>query len=120
MVRATFVLGIHDHQPVGNFDHVFEEAYEKAYAPFLAALERHPAVKTSIHTSGPLVEWLEERHPADPAAPARLAAPGPGEAGHDRPDGLTQPRSKTDHWTRWPSVSPTASPKRAPSATIVK
>jgi alpha-amylase len=63
MTRAALVLGIHDHQPVGNFGHVFDEAYERAYRPFLEALERHPGVKVSLHTSGPLVEWLEEHRP---------------------------------------------------------
>lgn len=29
------VFGIHCHQPIGNFDYVFEEAYEKAYRPFI-------------------------------------------------------------------------------------
>ena len=61
MVRL--VLGIHNHQPVGNFDHVFEKAHQLAYGPFLNALERHPHVKVSLHCTGPLWEWLEARRP---------------------------------------------------------
>jgi alpha-amylase len=58
MIR--FALGIHNHQPVGNFDSVFREATEKAYRPFLAALSRHPGVRVSIHNSGILYEWFEQ------------------------------------------------------------
>ena len=32
-VRFVFVL--HDHQPVGNFDEVIEQAYRDSYLPFL-------------------------------------------------------------------------------------
>jgi alpha-amylase len=60
-VRLVFV--IHDHQPVGNFDEVIEQAYRDAYRPFLDLLERHPAIRVAIHTSGPLAEWLDAHHP---------------------------------------------------------
>ncbi|MFM7076751.1 MAG: alpha-amylase/4-alpha-glucanotransferase domain-containing protein [Planctomycetaceae bacterium] len=73
-VRVVFV--VHDHQPVGNFDGVFEGAYRDAYAPFLDLLERHPQVRVAIHTSGPLAEWLDERHPAYLDRLAALAAAG--------------------------------------------
>jgi len=35
MKKINFAFGIHCHQPVGNFDFVFDEAYHKAYQPFL-------------------------------------------------------------------------------------
>ncbi len=63
MAKVSFALLIHSHQPVGNFDHVIEEAYQKSYLPFLAALEKHPAVRMSLHFSGCLLEWLEHHHP---------------------------------------------------------
>ncbi|MBM3324610.1 MAG: DUF1926 domain-containing protein [Calditrichaeota bacterium] len=63
MTKIYFALGIHNHQPVGNFDHVFEEAYERAYRPFLEIMARHPGVKFSLHTSGCLFEWLEKHKP---------------------------------------------------------
>lgn len=56
-------LVIHNHQPLGNFSWVFEEAYQKAYLPMLQALERHPTVQVSLHNSGCLIDWLEQNHP---------------------------------------------------------
>jgi alpha-amylase len=56
-------LAIHNHQPVGNFDHVFEEAYQKAYLPMVEALERHPHVRLALHYTGPLRDWLVAHHP---------------------------------------------------------
>ncbi|MFQ6103138.1 MAG: alpha-amylase/4-alpha-glucanotransferase domain-containing protein [Candidatus Glassbacteria bacterium] len=52
-------IGIHNHQPVGNFDGVFKEALERAYLPFLETLSRHRLIKASIHNSGILYEWFE-------------------------------------------------------------
>ncbi len=54
---------IHNHQPVGNFDHVIHEACDKAYLPFLRLLLDYPAVRLGLHTSGCLLEWLETRRP---------------------------------------------------------
>jgi hypothetical protein len=71
-VRLVFV--IHDHQPVGNFDGVIEQAYRDAYLPFLDLLERHPAIRVAIHTSGPLAEWLDAHHPGYLDRLARLAS----------------------------------------------
>ena len=34
-----FVLVLHNHQPIGNFDHVFEQAYQDSYLPFLDVFE---------------------------------------------------------------------------------
>ncbi len=51
-------LAIHNHQPVGNFGWVFEEAYEKSYLPMVECLERHPAVRLALHYTGPLRDWL--------------------------------------------------------------
>ena len=63
MSKVSFALLIHSHQPVGNFDHVIEEAYQKSYLPFIKALAKHPRVRLSLHYSGILLEWLENRHP---------------------------------------------------------
>jgi 4-alpha-glucanotransferase len=63
MKKIKFVLGIHNHQPIGNFDFVFEDAYQKSYLPFLQVLERHPKIRISIHFTGILLDWLEENHP---------------------------------------------------------
>jgi alpha-amylase len=61
--RVTLILCIHNHQPVGNLPGVFEQAYRDAYLPFLDAIERHPGVRLSLHNTGPLLEWYEERAP---------------------------------------------------------
>jgi len=61
--KLSFVIGIHCHQPVGNFGWVIEEAYEKSYLPFIDALEDYPEIKITAHYSGPLLEWIEENHP---------------------------------------------------------
>ena len=63
MSKVSFALVIHSHQPVGNFDHVIEDAYQKSYAPFVRALHEHPRIRLSLHFSGILLEWLEKRHP---------------------------------------------------------
>jgi len=55
---VTLVLIVHDHQPVGNFDGVFRDSHDQAYAPFLSFLERRPAFRIALHTSGPLLQWL--------------------------------------------------------------
>ena len=63
MSKVSLALVIHAHQPVGNFDHVIEDAYQKSYAPFVRALHAHPRVRVSLHFSGILLEWLEHHHP---------------------------------------------------------
>lgn len=55
-----FVFGLHDHQPVGNFDSVFEQNYRDGYLPFLELIEQYPEIPIAIHHSGPLLEWLVE------------------------------------------------------------
>jgi hypothetical protein len=57
------ILGVHNHQPVDNFEHVMEEATEKCYRPFLNVLEAHPKVAMAIHYTGYLLGWLQEKHP---------------------------------------------------------
>jgi len=73
-VRMTF--GIHNHQPVGNFEHVMEESFVACYQPFLQALAAHPTINTSLHHSGCLLEWIEKRHPEYIDELARLVERG--------------------------------------------
>lgn len=63
MAAVRFVFVLHDHQPVGNFDEVIEQAYRDSYLPMLDLLERHPGIRLALHTSGPLAEWLDRHHP---------------------------------------------------------
>ena len=63
MKKIRFLFGVHNHQPVGNFDHVFERGFSCSYKPFISALEKHPLIKASIHFSGSLLEWIENKDP---------------------------------------------------------
>lgn len=63
MKPLYLALGVHNHQPVGNFDFVFEYAYQNAYLPFLEALERHPTIRIAQHYSGILLDWIQRQQP---------------------------------------------------------
>ncbi|MCK4909862.1 MAG: DUF1926 domain-containing protein [Planctomycetes bacterium] len=61
---VNFILAVHNHQPVGNFDHIIENVFQRAYRPFLDVAERHPRIKLCLHYSGTLLEWIEQHHPS--------------------------------------------------------
>jgi alpha-amylase len=61
--RIRLILALHNHQPVGNFDHVYQQAFEDSYLPFLDVFSRYEPLKIALHTSGPLMEWLASRQP---------------------------------------------------------
>lgn len=61
--KIHLALAIHNHQPVGNFDYVFERVYHDAYLPFVDVLERHPGVRMAFHYTGPVFDWLHEHQP---------------------------------------------------------
>jgi len=63
MERVAFLFCVHNHQPVGNFLHVMEEAFQKAYLPFIKILQKYPFMKISIHYSGVLWDFFKESHP---------------------------------------------------------
>lgn len=63
MKKLKFLFGIHNHQPVGNYDHVFEALYSQCYQPYFEVLRHFPKLKTTVHFSGCLLEWLKEYHP---------------------------------------------------------
>ncbi len=63
MGQIYFLFAVHNHQPVGNFGHVFADAWQRCYRPFLDLLKRHPGVRCALHYSGPLLEWLELNRP---------------------------------------------------------
>lgn len=62
--RIRLILALHNHQPVGNFDHVFQRAFDDSYRPFLDLFGRYESLKMSLHISGSLMEWLAA-HQAD-------------------------------------------------------
>ncbi|HEY8491432.1 MAG TPA: alpha-amylase/4-alpha-glucanotransferase domain-containing protein [Dehalococcoidia bacterium] len=76
MAHLYLGLVFHNHQPVGNYGFVLDEAFHRAYLPLLAALERHPGVRASLHYSGPLLDWLFQHQPAYVERLAALAARG--------------------------------------------
>ena len=61
--KLSFVLGVHCHQPVGNFGWVIEEAFVKSYKPLFESISEYPGIKITAHISGPLLEWMEDKHP---------------------------------------------------------
>jgi alpha-amylase len=70
------ILAFHNHQPIGNFDHVFQQAYEDSYLPFLDVFSRYDSLRIALHTSGCLMEWLDQNHPEYVDRLAELAGQG--------------------------------------------
>jgi len=65
MSSIALLLGVHAHQPVGNFDFVLEDAHQRCYRPFLETLHRYPDFKFTVHFSGWLLDYLLARFPQD-------------------------------------------------------
>jgi hypothetical protein len=59
--KVLFAQVLHCHQPVGNFDSVFEMACEQAYLPYVEEYLRTGRMAVSLHYSGPLLDWLAAR-----------------------------------------------------------
>lgn len=62
-MKFKLAFALHNHQPVGNFAAVFEEAHQKCYQPLLELISRFPALRFSLHQSGILWNWQKEHHP---------------------------------------------------------
>ncbi|OGF58686.1 MAG: hypothetical protein A2Y62_12855, partial [Candidatus Fischerbacteria bacterium RBG_13_37_8] len=63
MSKLHLALILHHHQPEGNFDHIIENAYLDAYAPFVEFLLEKPSFRVALHYSGPLMRWIALWHP---------------------------------------------------------
>lgn len=63
MGKFKLAIGLHNHQPVGNFDFVFEDAHRQAYRPFLDLFKQYPQIRISLHQSGILWDWQDKHHP---------------------------------------------------------
>ena len=74
--KINFCFGIHNHQPIGNFQHIFEDAFQRCYWPFLKLLNIYPNFKLSLHYSGILLEWLKNNHPETFDEIARMVEKG--------------------------------------------
>ncbi len=99
-----FVFGLHLHQPVGNFDHVFQQHFTDVYLPLLDTLEEAELLPAVLHLSGPLLDWLDE-HEADYLDRiARLATAGRLElmlGGYYEPILASLPRADRVEQVRW-------------------
>jgi hypothetical protein len=60
----AFCFGVHNHQPIGNFEGVLRETTAQAYRPFFERLRARPEVRLTVHCTGSLLEWLREHEPA--------------------------------------------------------
>ncbi|MBL7084994.1 MAG: DUF1926 domain-containing protein [Candidatus Omnitrophica bacterium] len=59
----NLLFGVHNHQPVGNFEAVFKKADQQCYRPFISMLYNYPEIKTTLHFSGSLIDWLLKNDP---------------------------------------------------------
>lgn len=106
--QLHLVLAFHNHQPVGNFDHVFQQAYQDAYRPFLEVFEPFQELKIALHLSGPLAHWLHEHHPEYLDRVAQLAQSGRvellGGPHYEAILTMLSPRDRTgqiEHYSAW-------------------
>lgn len=76
MKPLELVLGIHLHQPVGNFPAVLEDSYRNAYLPFLETFRKFRSLHLVWHCTGFLLDWLDEAHPEYLDMVSELAAAG--------------------------------------------
>lgn len=61
--KIKFIFGFHNHQPVGNFEHVLEEGYQKAYKPLVETFLKHQQIKITWHFTGFLYDWINQHYP---------------------------------------------------------
>ena len=115
---VTLLLGVHAHQPVGNFPEVIEDAHQRCYKPFIETLHAYPGFRFAAHFSGWLLDWLREHHPADMDMLAEMVARGQVElfsSGDTEPvlaaiphrDRIGQLRTLNDKLAAWTGVTPT-------------
>lgn len=57
----SFLFGIHNHQPAGNFESVVTDAVVRAYQPFLDVVRDVSDFPLTVHCSGTLLAFLRER-----------------------------------------------------------
>lgn len=72
--RVSLLLGVHAHQPVGNFPDVLKDAHQRCYKPFLQILYRYPDFRFSVHFSGWLLDYLLQHFPDDMALLHQMVA----------------------------------------------
>jgi len=63
MSKVKLIFGTSNTVPSGETEILFEDAYQKAFKPFLTAIYNHPEILPTLFYAGPLLEWLEKKHP---------------------------------------------------------
>ncbi|MEO6940478.1 MAG: alpha-amylase/4-alpha-glucanotransferase domain-containing protein [Candidatus Kapaibacterium sp.] len=63
MKSVHLLFATHNHQPLGNFDYIIEEAFERSYLPFFGIAAKYPNVRFATHFTGMLLDWLKQHHP---------------------------------------------------------
>ncbi|CAG0965477.1 4-alpha-glucanotransferase [Methylophilaceae bacterium] len=71
---VALLLGVHAHQPVGNFECVLDDAHVRCYGPFLRVLYQYPDFRFAIHISGWLLEYMLKKYPEDMALLKEMVA----------------------------------------------
>ncbi|QDX82337.1 glycosyl hydrolase [Denitratisoma sp. DHT3] len=72
----SLLLGVHAHQPVGNFPAVIDDAHLRCYGMFLRTLANYPDFHFTVHFSGWLLDVLLARFPDDMALLAAMTRRG--------------------------------------------
>ena len=62
-ISINLPILFHFHQPVGQFDFIYEDVFKKSYEPLIDHIYQFPEVKVTLHFSGNLLEWLLEKKP---------------------------------------------------------
>ena len=62
---VALLLGVHAHQPVGNFTHVLDDAHVRCYGPFLQVMYHYPDFHFAMHVSGWLLDYMLQHYPQD-------------------------------------------------------
>jgi len=74
MSKVKLIFGTCNTIPSGESDLQFEDAYQRAFKPFITAIYNHPEILTTLYYAGPLLEWLEKKHPEFHMVLGELAA----------------------------------------------
>ena len=109
MAPIRFAFGLHLHQPVGNFDHVFAQHVEDVYRPLVDSLAGREFLPVVLHLSGPLLEWLEGHETGYLDRVGRLVADGRIElllAGFYEPVLASLPRADRIEQIQWIATHP--------------
>ncbi|AEF86734.1 alpha-amylase [Treponema primitia ZAS-2] len=61
--KPGFILGSHNHIPIGSGDDEGEYLYATRLKPFIQTLNQYPKIPAALHYSGSLLTWLENSHP---------------------------------------------------------